>query len=187
VSKEATDEPAENGDGADNVVATGDTVHSAELTSYTPSVTGTIGLPKHATPAQHVVVWLIGVVLASLIPFLFIYLHGVDKGGTPGLAELLSRGDLLLIALVICIAGITEQVLILNRIEQRRLMGLALLLLGCILLIVAEAFWYADITASVLDGRRVIESDFVAVGSTMLFLASAFTSSMSVKIAAGVR
>ena len=59
-------------------------------------------------PWQHVVVWLVGVVFAALVPLLLPYFHGLDMDDTPSMTSLLGHGDLLLIALVITIAGITE-------------------------------------------------------------------------------
>jgi hypothetical protein len=146
-----------------------------------------IRIVERPTPRQHLVVWLVGVVLASLVPFLFLYFHGIDRGGPPSIFELLSRGDLLLISLVVTIAGITELVLVLNRIRQDQIMPVALVLLGGVLVVVAEAFWYADLSAQLLDGQKATSSHAVAFGSLLLFSLSAFCSSVSVTLSAGAR
>ncbi len=147
----------------------------------------TIKVTQHATPRQHVIVWLVGAVLASLLPFLFLYVHGLDKNRPPGIYELLGRGDLLLISLVVTIGGITEVVLVLNKIDQRQMLPVALYLLGGVLAVVAEAAWYADITARLLDGQPATVPEPVTAGSLILFGLSALCSSACVRVAAGAR
>jgi hypothetical protein len=150
--------------------------------------TGDVAVARAATPRQHVVVWLVGVLLASLIPFLFQYLHGVDRGNPPGIFSLLGHGDLLLISLVVTIAGITELVLVVHSLTQKQIMIIALVLLGALLVIAAEALWYADIASQLLDGQLLITSaPVITYGSISLFVLSAFCSTVSVWLAAGTR
>lgn len=151
------------------------------------SAAGQIRIIKHATPLQHVVVWLVGVVVASLLPFLVLYFHGIDTSSPPGMFELLSRGDLLIISLVFTIAGLAELALVFNRIHQEQLLAAALLVIGGTLLITTEALWYSDITAQLLRGGKVTSIHAVAFGSLALFGVSTFCSSICVRLAAGVR
>ena len=138
-----------------------------------------------ASPRQHVVVWIVGSVVASLVPFLFLSFHSIDGKHTPDLYSMLGRGDLLLIALVITIGGIAEILLVLNQVED--LMAGALLLLGGILLVVAEAFWYADLTSQVLAGQETASQTVVTWGSLILFATSAACSAACVLNAARSR
>ncbi len=144
-------------------------------------------IPQHATPAQHVIVWLIGVLLASLIPLLFLYFHGLDSSHAPTVFDLLGHGDLLLISLVVTIAAITELVLAVNNIQQAQLLPTAVILLGAVLAVAAEALWYADISAQLLDGQSFGSTHVVTYGSLIFFGLSAYCSSMCVKLAAGTR
>jgi hypothetical protein len=121
------------------------------------------------------------------VPFLFLEFHGLDQGSPPSIYELLGRGDLLLISLVLTIAGITELVLVINRVSQPQVMPVALVLLGGVLVVVAEALWYADLSAQILDGQKATGPHVVTYGSLLLFGLSAFCSSVCVRLAAGVR
>jgi uncharacterized membrane protein len=144
----------------------------------------------HASPRQHVTVWLVGVVLASLVPLLSEFFQGLDRSSPPSLYELLNRGDLLLISLVLTISGFTELVLVFNRIEQAQVMPVALILLGGVLLVAAEALWYGDLSSQFLNNNENLASapaQAVTYGSLGLFVLSAFCSSACVKIAAGAR
>jgi hypothetical protein len=145
---------------------------------------------EHAPPWQHVVVWLIGVLFASLTPLLLPYFHGVDQDDTPSMHALLGRGELLLIALVITIAGITELILAMRNISAGQLMPVATAILGGLLAIVAEAFWYADIAASSFGSDKIPPAHVLTVvtfGSLGLFLASALCSAACVFYAAAAR
>jgi hypothetical protein len=139
----------------------------------------------HATPQQHVILWLIGVLLASLIPLLFLYFHGLDRSSPPSIFSLLGNGDLLLISLVVTIAGITELVLAMRNIRQSQLMAGGIAVLGGVLAIAAEALWYADISAQMLDGQPVAAVHAVTVGSLLFFSLSALSSAVCVWLAAG--
>jgi hypothetical protein len=108
-----------------------------------------------AAPWQHVVVWTIGVILAALTPLLLPYFHGIDKNNTPSMYNLLGHGDLLLIALVITIAGITELMLVMRNIPFSTIMPVAMAILGGLLAIVAEAFWYSDLAVESLNGNNI--------------------------------
>jgi uncharacterized membrane protein YidH (DUF202 family) len=88
---------------------------------------------------------------------------------------------------VVTIGGITELALVLHMIEPRQIMAVALLVLGGVLIVVAEALWYADISSQILDGRQIASNHVVTYGSLLLFLFSAFVSAASVKISAGAR
>lgn len=142
---------------------------------------------QHATPSQYVIIWLVGVLLASLIPLLFLYFHGLDKNKPPSVFDLLGDGNLLLISLVVTIAGIAELAITINNIGHAQLMQVALILLGAVLAVAAEALWYADVSAQLLNGQKITSTHVVTYGSLLLFILSAFCSSMCVKLAAGTR
>jgi len=138
-------------------------------------------------PRSHVIVWLVGVLLSSLIPLIFIFIHSLDAGKIPSIFELLGHGDLLLISLVVTIAGITDITLVFRRIRPAQSLPVALLVLGAVLVITAEALWYADVTARLLDKQSFPAAHSVTYGSIGLFLISSFCSSACVSIAAGTR
>jgi hypothetical protein len=134
---------------------------------------------EHATPRQHVLVWLIGVLFASLTPLLLPYFHGIDLNNTPSMQDLIGRGDLLLISLVLTIAGIAELIPSIRNISAGQLTPVAAILLGGLLAIVAEAFWYADISAEFLSVQKTPTehvSSVITSGSLILFGASALCS-----------
>ena len=157
------------------------------LTVQQPSDSAHVRIVRAATPRQHVIVWLVGVLLASLMPFLFLFLHGLDRSGPPSIFQLLGHGDLLLISLVVTISGITDLVLVMHNLQPTQIVSTALIVLSSILMIVAEALWYADISSQLLDGEKVSSTHMVAYGSLALFCLSAFCSAACVKIAAGAR
>ena len=146
-----------------------------------------IQIPDVPSPRSHVIVWLVGVLLSSLIPLTVIFFHGLDAGKTPSIFKLLGHGDLLLISLVVTIAGITEIALAFRRIHPAQSLPVALLVLGAVLVIAAEALWYADVTARLLDKQSFPATHSVTYGSIGLFLISSFCSSACVSIAAGTR
>ena len=137
----------------------------------------------HATPRQHVLVWVIGVLFASLTPLLLPYFHGIDLSTTPNMQDLLGRGDLLLISLVLTIAGIAELIPSIRNISAGQLTPVAAIFLGGLLAIVAEAFWYADISAEFLSVHKNPKShvmSVITIGSLILFGASALCSTACV-------
>ncbi|SRR5258708_37861207 len=142
---------------------------------------------EHASPRQHVLVWFIGVIFASLTPLLLQYFHGIDLNSTPNMQALLGRGDLLLISLVLTIAGIAELIPSIRNISAGQLTPVAAILLGGLLAIVAEAFWYADISAEFLSAHKTATLHVTTVitnGSLVLFAASALCSMACVFYAA---
>ena len=145
---------------------------------------------EQASPWLHVFVWLIGVLLASLAPLLLPYFHGIDQDNTPSMRSLLDHGSLLLIALVITIAGITELILAIRNIARRQLMPVATAILGGLLAIVTEAFWYADLAVQDPTGNKLAVPHVELVvmnGSLGLFAVSALSSAACVYYAAASR
>lgn len=141
----------------------------------------------HPSPELHALVWMLGVVVASLLPFFSVFIQGLDRGMVPSLPELLGRGELLVIAIVVTIGGIAELLLVVNRIPQATFSSVIFLLLGGILLIVSEALWYADIGATLLTQPRLAREHMISLGSGILFGFSVFCGGTSVRRAAGVR
>jgi hypothetical protein len=116
-----------------------------------------------------------------------VFFYGLDRGSPPSLYELLSRGDLLLIALVLTIGGFTELALVFNKIEQAQVLPVALVLLGGVLLVAAEALWYGDLSAQLLNKQTSAPVHIVTYGSLVFFGLSVFCSTVCVRIAAGAR
>lgn len=136
---------------------------------------------KVIKPWKHVVIWFLGVVLASLIPFLWIYLSSKPGGSTPSIYQMLGGGELYIIAIVVLIAGIVEIALLLNRIDN---FTIALLLIAAFLFVIIDAAKYAG--ASELT-TTASPPHSVAIWSIVVFAVSASHSSVCVGLAAGVR
>jgi hypothetical protein len=135
------------------------------------------------TPARHVLVWFLGVVVASLLPFVPLVVHHIDSRSSPGMYDLLGRGDLLVVSLVFTIAGLVELGLYWKRIEQADVP--IFLMIGGILLVLGEGFWYGDITSQILSGGTV-PTHAVTYGSLGFFAFSVVCSLLCVRLAAGV-
>lgn len=134
-------------------------------------------------PWKHVVVWLVGVVIASLIPFLWVFASANPKGPSPGTYQLLGKGDLYLISVVVLIAGVTEIALLLSKIQRD--MTMALLIIGGFLFILFDAARYAGASSLVETSQPFPHS--VAYWSLAAFAISATHSSICVGLAAGAR
>lgn len=150
-------------------------------------MTHAMKIVDHPSPGQRACVWLFAVVVASLLPFVSVFLRGLDRDGIPSFPELVGRGDLLVIAIIITIGGVAELLLVMGKMPQRRSVGGIFLVLGAVLLVAGEAFWYADIGATLLTQPKLAQENIVAFGSTGLFVASAFCGVTCVYISAGVR
>lgn len=137
------------------------------------------------SPRQHVVLWVVGVVIASLLPLLAILLHGLTNPRPPGLVELLGNGDLVLIGVVVTIAGLMELVRSWSRIREDRNFVVALVTLCTALLITCEALYYASIGGTVMDGKPVGEPVLNAWLSLAFFIFSTVCGAVCVGIAAG--
>jgi hypothetical protein len=138
---------------------------------------------ERVTPWKHVVVWLVGVVTASLIPLLWTYLSNTPRSNSPSFYQILAKGDLFLISVVVLIAGITEIILLIKRIRQD--LTVALLIIGGFLFVIIDAARYAG--ASTLTGNTANVPHSIAYWSLAAFAVSAIHSSVCVWLAAGVR
>lgn len=130
---------------------------------------------------------ILGVVVASLLPFVFLFFHGIDGNHWPDLDKVLGRGDLLVIGLVVTVGGMAELVFSMSRLQARRVAWASYFLIASVLVIVGEAAWYADITVTLLVSQKVADPGSVTRGSLGLFVASFVCSGKCVKTAAGVR
>jgi hypothetical protein len=129
-------------------------------------------------------IWIFGTILASLIPpFTAILFYGVDRHRLPGLSEIFGRGDLLVIAIVITIGGVSETLPMIRRIPDDLFRGTAFAMIGAFLLLLAESLWYADITSTLL-GKETPPYSWVSIGSALFFAASSFVSARLVHITA---
>lgn len=134
-------------------------------------------------PWKHVVIWLVGVVVASLTPFIWIYASSSPRSGSPSIYQVLDTGDLFLIAIIVLIAGVTEIVLLLQRIRQNLTIGL--LIVGGFLFVLFDAAKYAG--ASLASINTIIAPHSVTYWSLGAFVVSALHSSICVGLAAGAR
>jgi energy-converting hydrogenase Eha subunit C len=137
---------------------------------------------EHVQPWKHVTVWLVGVVIASLTPLLWTYISSSPRNTSPNIYQILGKGDLYLISVVVLIAGITEIILLTKRIRQD--LTVALLIIGGFLFVIVDAAKYAG--ASEFIGGSIAPHS-VAYWSIAAFAVSAIHSSVCVWLAAGVR
>jgi hypothetical protein len=133
-------------------------------------------------PWKHVLVWIVGVVLASLAPFLWLYLANKPNSNPPSIYQMLDAGELYIIAIVVLIAGVTEIALLLRQIRQG--LTVAMLMIGGLIFILVDAARYAG--ASELTANTHIPHS-VAFWSAGAFIVSAVHSSICVWLAAGTR
>lgn len=138
---------------------------------------------KEARPWQHVLVWLVGVVLASLMPILWATQSSSPEAVTPSVYKLLGSGDLYLISVVVIIAGLTEIALLFRRINQ--VLTVALLVLAAILVVLIDAARYAG--ASSVAANAGAPPHSVTYWSLVAFGFSALHSSICVNLAAGIK
>jgi hypothetical protein len=137
---------------------------------------------ERVTPWKHVVIWVVGVIIASLIPFLWTYASNQPNDASPNVYQVLGHGDLYLIAIIVLIAGITEIVLLLRKIEKD--MAVALLIIGGFLFVLLDAGRFAG--ASAMASSSAIPHS-VTYWSIVAFIVSAVHSSICVGLAAGAR
>ena len=141
---------------------------------------------QKVTPRQHVVVWVVGAVIASLLPLAFTLFQGVDRNKVPGFYQLLGTGDLLLVGIVISIAGIAELVLVVRQTSPNQTIPVALLILGNLLLVASSGLWFGDLASLVLAGKQTNPDGILAFGTITVFALAAVLSSACVWLAAGV-
>ena len=110
-----------------------DTPHSQHATQFPSGV-------KQIKRWKRVVIWIIGVVLASLIPFAWASQSSKPDVGGPSIYKLLGSGDLYLVSVIVLIAGLTEIVLLLRLLDE---FTVALLVLAAIFFVIIDAARYA--------------------------------------------
>ena len=133
-------------------------------------------------PWKCVLVWFIGVVFASLMPFLRRYASSKPGSNGPSVYQMLGAGELYIIAIVVLIAGVTEIVLLLRRIQQA--LTVALLILGAILFSILDAARYTGASELSPNAQPIHSVAFWSLGA---FAVSALHSSICVGLAAGAR
>jgi hypothetical protein len=136
---------------------------------------------EQVKPWKHVTIWLIGVVIASLAPLLWAYVS--PKSAPPSIYQVLGKGDLFLISVVLLIAGITEIILLTKRISQD--FTVALLIIGGFLIAIFDAAKYAG--ASAASAGPAAPPNSVTYWAIAAFVVSTIHSSVCVWLAAGVR
>jgi hypothetical protein len=80
-------------------------------------------------------------VLAALVPVLAVVFRSVDDSASDKFDDALGKGELLVIAITIAIAGVAELALALRNITAKQAVWVALLLLGNLLLVASAALW----------------------------------------------
>lgn len=134
-------------------------------------------------PWKHITVWAFGVIIASLLPFVWIYTSSRPGVDPPSIFRLLGNGDLFLVAIIVLIAGVTEIALLFRRIEQD--LTVALLIIGGFLFVLVDAARYAG--ASQLSVNVAADIHSITYWSLAAFIVSALHSSICVGLAAGSR
>ena len=138
---------------------------------------------KWATTRDRVQLWAFGTIAASLIPpFFAVVIHGVDRKSPLSIAELFGRGELLIIGIVITIGAFSGLLPVIKYVREDDARPMVFALLGGFMLTVAEALWYADLTAAILD-RSDPPFTVVAVGSWICFVSSSICSCFYIKFA----
>lgn len=178
--------PRSNGN-ANNL--NGSTVPRVTPGNRTPVVT-VIG--RDVKLRRHLLSWIIGVVVASLVSIVPLIFHGIDNRTMPSIYDLLGHGDLLLASVILTIAGIAEIAPILSMGEINASEGgvAVFLLVGGTLVIVGEATWYADLVSEALANKSsnyTPPMHSITYGSVSLFLVSALCSTLCLKIAVSGR
>jgi len=169
---------------------TGPSVPSTEEPNPSDPPKPEVRIIERAPSWLYVFVWLIGVLLASLTPLLLPYFHAVDQDRQLGAFGLLGHGELLLIALVLNITGISEVLLEIRNMSSKQAIAVTTAILGGLLAVIAEAFWYADLTADPLGGSKMAKAHVAVIvthDSLGLFAASALSSAACVYFAATSR
>jgi hypothetical protein len=156
----------------------------AQLTHDHPGLE--IRVRQKASPRDRVLVWLLGSVVAGVFPIVFTFFHGLDSRHTLGFYQLLGKGDLLLIAIVLSVAGVAELVLDIRKMSNEQNLWVALLLLGNTLTVVADALWFGDLSSLTLEGKSGNPGAAVTYGSIALFVIAALSSSSCVWLSARV-
>lgn len=129
---------------------------------------------------QRVTIWLLGVVVASLLPVVALILHDIDNNDPLDLPTLLSRGDLLLIGAVVTIGSFAD----LARSETPRQLNhyKGCLLVICALTAVVQALWYSDLAARASSGTTMHDAVGIAWGTLVVYLFSVVTSGACIKL-----
>lgn len=170
-----------------------DTPHKQQPPVSSAGHSATVGTTGHAeqvsnaqlepvNPWKHIGVWFLGVVVGSLAPLLWNYISS-NKAPGPGIYQVFGKGDLYLISVVLLLAGITEIILLIKRIEQD--FTVALLIVGGILIVIFDIGKYSN--ASTLYGNVSAPPNSVTYWSLAAYIVSTIHSSICVWLAAGVR
>lgn len=175
--------PPDKGENSPNVVMKVHTPGSAGAGVVSEqTVAAHVQVVEHAGPWKHVLVWFIGVIVASLMPFLWLYLSNKPNNSPPSVWQMLGEGELYIIAIVVLIAGVTEIILLLRQIRQAT--TVALLILGAILFVIVDAAKYAGASELSPTAPPLHSVTFWSIGA---FVISALHSSICVGLAAGAR
>jgi uncharacterized membrane protein len=137
--------------------------------------------------AFRVTIWFLGVVIASLIPLASTFIDGADINEAPSWEALLGHGDLLIIGIVVAVAGFVEIGLSYKAIKPDRIPFVILLITAGVVVLVAQAVWYGDISANLLSHQGNLAVDTIAVGSVACYSASVFCGCVGVILSGGDR
>jgi uncharacterized membrane protein len=138
---------------------------------------------RGAGTGKRVAVWIVGVVLAALIPFVWVYESASPGDSNPSIYKLLGSGDLYLASVIVIFAGLTEIALLFRRISEKNDLNVALLVLGGIFAVLICAARYAGASMAADAGHSAPDS--VAYWSLLAFTFAAVHSSFCVILAAG--
>src|SRR5487761_724257 len=160
----------------------GETLASRKSTATTAPPVHSREVPeilRRPSQRQRLGVWALCVVIASLLPIVSALGEGSVQAGSPGLIEILSRGDLYLIGAVIIIAGVGDLGLSMIFCAEPKVTALYVLIPGVVLAIL-EGILYAQVASQLLSGKSVAHAGQVAMISFIAFLSSAALSGVGV-------
>lgn len=143
----------------------------------------TMNRDRRPKPRDKVIMWIIGTVLGGVLPLFFTWLSHTEHGSFT-FTELLSKGDLVVVSIVIMIAGLAELVLVRRRIEASKDLTTAILELACAVFIGAASYWYGGLLSDELSKIEGTSAGSIMGWSLAIYGAGALLSSRCVWLAA---
>ncbi len=135
---------------------------------------------RNATPKQRLVIWAICSVLAALLPMIAIIVSAIISKRPLGFYQVTAKGDMLVIAAVLMIAGFAELVPVFWRMPVGKEMNMFLIFIGMLFFAIADACWYGIILYGIPASGEPPGSASVAYGSLGMYVVAALLTSYCV-------
>lgn len=122
--------------------------------------------------------------VAALLPLMWTYFSAMPGSPEPSIWQLFGNGDVYIISVVLMMAGLTEIVLLLDRIAKLSAIGLVL---GGVILAMLNAAKYAGVMELMANSHETaaMVPHSVTLWSISLFVLAVFHSTVCVRLAAG--